>query len=259
MKAAWRCAILVVGRPATAPSASTYSEQTFDIIVYSGTDSSAVWALIDMLGAFLASRSSSSTYLQVTNPPFRSLRALSRMINLRQLSLFGGEFPDLGILADLSTLPYLEDLKAQFSPDAAFVTHTKFPSTAFVALKNLDIETPALSESLRAILEAPPVGGLQSLTITLLDEPSEPEERRYTLWERYFQIISSRFSASMTTLIVARDSNKYSFVSGMSSSELENAFSVSLFEPLFDMRKLQKVDLSEMHWAMKTFGDKGAC
>jgi len=52
----------------------------------------------------------------------------------------------------------------------------------------------------------------------------------------------------MTTLIVGEG-----LLREMSS---KNAFNISLFEPLFDMQKLQKVDLSNMYWTLKTFGNE---
>ena len=127
------------------------------------------------------------------------------MTNLRQLSILGENFTDLEILPNLSTLSYLEDLKAHFSPSAAFVTHPNFPLTAFVAVKSMDIAAPALC--LHAILEALPVGGLQSLTMGPLIKTSEPEDRLRILWARYFQIISSRFSASDDSCCARQDGN----------------------------------------------------
>ena len=205
-----------------------------------------ICALMDVLGDAVAFPRLETFYLDVRNIPLPSLQAPPRMTSLRRLSILGGKLTHLGLLADLSTLPYLETLEVQFSPSAAFVVPPKFPSTPFVALKSLGIEAPALC--LYAILEVLPVGGLQSLAITPLNEPFELEGRCHALLARYFQIMSSRFSASMTTLVM-----EYGFIHERSSSV--NAFGVSVFEPLIEMRKLQEVDLSQMHWAMKTFGD----
>ena len=226
---------------------STLRSVVVSTVVSCQADLSALWVLMDALGDTVAFPRLEKFSLEVNDFllwPLK-LQAPSRMTNLRQLSILGGTFTDLGILADLSTLPYLEDLKIDFSPSTTFVT-SQFPSTAFVALKGLGIEAPVLC--LHAILEGLPAGGLQSLTITPLNEPFDLEERRHALLAGCFQIISSRFSASMATLIV-----EYGFVQETSR---ENAFSVSLFEPLFEMRNLQKVDLSGLHWTMKTFGDE---
>ena len=200
----------------------------------------AVWTLMDVLSDTVAFPRLEKFYLDVGNFPPRPLRAPSRMTNLRQLSILGAGLTDLDILADLSTLLYLEDLEIDFSPSAAFVTHPEFPSTAFVALKSLRIKAPALY--LHDILEALPVGGLQFLTIRPLEEHLEFEYRRHASWTKYFQIISSKFSASMMTLVV----------DGMPP----DSPSVSFFEPLFEMRKLQKVDLSGMDYVAMSFGDK---
>ena len=189
-------------------------------------------ALMDVLGNTVAFPRLETFCLRLdVRDSLRSLQAPPRMTSLRRLSIFGGKLTDLGLLADLSTLPYLEALEVQFSPSAAFVVPPKFPSTPFVALKSLGIEAPALD--LYAILEVLPVGGLQSLAITPLNKSLE-SERRHTLLTRYFQIMSWRFSASMTTLVIRKC--RFLF------ETFENALGVSIFEPLFEMRKLQKVD-----------------
>ena len=224
------------------------------MVEFSRDDIPAVWVLMDVLSDTMAFHRLEKFSLELGDFHLPSLvRAPSRMTNLRQLSILEGTLTDLGILADLSTLPYLEDLGIDFSPFAAFATLSQFPLTPFVALKSLGIEAPALR--LGAILEVLPVGGLQSLTISPLIEPFEPEKKCHASLARYFQIISSRFSASMTTLVVEwwHDS---AFDDGLEMPPPKNAFNVSLFEPLFETRNLQKVDLSELHWAMETFGDE---
>jgi len=112
---------------------------------------------MDALGDISAFPRLEEFSLKLGNNPLRPLQAPSRLTNLCQLFILGGKFTDLDILSDPSTLPYLDDLRIHFSPSAAFVTHPEFPPTAFVALKSLDIEAPALY--LHAILEALPVGG----------------------------------------------------------------------------------------------------
>ena len=222
--------------------------RSFIVDVFLEADIPAVSALMDALGDIVAFPRLEKFHLEAVNMPPWPLRALSRMTNLRQLSIFGPDIANLGILVDLSTLPYLEDLMVQFEPDATFVTHPEFPLTPFVALKSLGIEAPALF--LDTILVVLPVAVLQSLTIKPLKDAWVPEsDERRALWTRYFQIISSRFSASMTTLVVECDV-RYELP--------PESVSISLFEPLFEMRKLQKVDLSEMQEviSMSNFGDQ---
>ncbi|RDB16616.1 hypothetical protein Hypma_002865 [Hypsizygus marmoreus] len=207
----------------------------------------AVWTFMDAL-----TDSEKYPYLENLNvqalltPP--SLLSLSRIPNLRDLTLFGVGVNDLGLFAALSELQKLASLSIEFRGSSSFVTRHKVqPATAFPALEtlSLSIETRHVPPLLKFL----PHDKLKKFGIIAAAGTSGTRQEKLN-WLKIFETIGSRFSGSMKSLDFTVDHSL------MSQTAIEASdCDFQMFQPLRDMPELEEVLFHLFPWM--SFSDEG--